>query len=50
MRCTNLISIKHVFRTLVKKDVVKQLFRVDNIGVCVYFKDIYDIHLKNKND
>ncbi len=50
MRCTNLISIKHIFRTPVKKDVVKHLFRVDNMCAFFYFKDIYDTHLKNKND
>lgn len=44
MRCTNSISIKHVFRNLVKKDVVKQLFRVGNIGVYVYLK-IYMIYI-----
>lgn len=46
----NPVNIKNVFRTPVKKDFVKHLFRVDNMGAFFYFKDIYDTHLKNKNN
>ncbi len=44
MRCTNLISIKYVFRTPVKKDVMKHLLELTKC-VLFFILKIYMIHI-----